>query len=79
MTMATFEPRSPPVIPTPENFLEGVIVTKCDMIFCVPSFTEVCFKYEHSCHELIDSLTQAWIRSPENLPELPSLRTIVSN
>nr|WGM49229.1 carboxylic acid reductase [Boreostereum vibrans] len=40
MIMACFKPTSPPAIPTPESYLEGIIRTKSEMAFCVPSFVE---------------------------------------
>src|SRR5882762_5033859 len=57
MTVAAFKPTSPPVIPTPETFLEQIVAMKCDIIICVPSFIEVCSKYERlptSSRTLVD-------------------------
>lgn len=41
MIMAVFKPASPPVISTPEAYLEGIIRTKSEVVFCVPSVIEV--------------------------------------
>ena len=35
-----FQPCSPPVVPTPEAFLDSFYSTKSEMLFCVPSFVE---------------------------------------
>ncbi|KAK0190058.1 hypothetical protein F5146DRAFT_1139593 [Armillaria mellea] len=35
-----FPPRFPPIVPTPERVMEGIIATKCTIVFCVPHFYE---------------------------------------
>ncbi len=39
--MAVFPPENPPIVPTPERVMEGIIATKCTIVFCVPHFYEV--------------------------------------
>lgn len=41
MIVATFKPSSPPTFPTAESVFEGVVVSKSQLICCVPSFVEV--------------------------------------
>jgi len=41
MIMGIYKPMSPPVVPTPESYLEGIVATKSDTLFCVPYFVEV--------------------------------------
>jgi hypothetical protein len=43
LVLSAFEPKSPPTIPTPENHFRAAKATGSDIIFCVPSFIEVCF------------------------------------
>ncbi|KAF8488261.1 acetyl-CoA synthetase-like protein [Gautieria morchelliformis] len=38
--LGSFEPTVPPTNPTPESVLKGIIDTKSDIVFCVPSFVE---------------------------------------
>ncbi|THH15905.1 hypothetical protein EW146_g4648 [Bondarzewia mesenterica] len=40
LIMGVFKPSSPPVVPTPERYLEGIKATKSEVLFCVPSFVE---------------------------------------
>ncbi|GBE89735.1 acetyl-CoA synthetase-like protein [Sparassis crispa] len=35
-----FKPASPPVVPTPELFLDAIVATGCNIAFAVPSFVE---------------------------------------
>lgn len=37
-----FKPCTPPVVPTPEVFLDSVVATRSEMIYGVPAFIEVC-------------------------------------
>lgn len=39
--MAAFEPKSPAVVPTPDNLFKAAVATNSDVIFCVPAFIEV--------------------------------------
>lgn len=36
-----FKPSTPPVLPTPEVFLDSVVATRTEIVYCVPSFIEV--------------------------------------
>ncbi|KAI0712724.1 acetyl-CoA synthetase-like protein [Cerioporus squamosus] len=40
MTIACFRPTLPPIIPTPDSLLDGIISCKCDSAFSVPSMVE---------------------------------------
>ncbi|RPD63492.1 acetyl-CoA synthetase-like protein [Lentinus tigrinus ALCF2SS1-6] len=40
LTVACFRPTLPPVIPTPDSLLDGIISCKCDAAFSVPSMIE---------------------------------------
>lgn len=40
--MAVFNPANKPGIPTPEALMAAIIATKCNYVFSVPSFIEVC-------------------------------------
>ncbi|KAI0314196.1 acetyl-CoA synthetase-like protein [Amylostereum chailletii] len=40
LVMACFKPCNPPVIPTSDVFLSAVDSTRCEIVFCVPSFVE---------------------------------------
>ena len=42
LTVSCFKPTLPPVIPTPDTLLNGMIACKCDVAFSVPSLIEVC-------------------------------------
>ncbi|KAI0040339.1 acetyl-CoA synthetase-like protein [Auriscalpium vulgare] len=44
VVLAVFKPSSPPVLPTPENYLEAALATQSSMLYCVPSFVEAWFK-----------------------------------
>ncbi|KAI0758786.1 acetyl-CoA synthetase-like protein [Fomes fomentarius] len=35
-----FKPSTPPVLPTPEVFLDSVVATRTEIVYCVPSFIE---------------------------------------
>ena len=41
LTVSCFKPTLPPVIPTPDTLLNGIIACKCDVAFSVPSLIEV--------------------------------------
>ncbi|OBZ74338.1 4-chlorobenzoate--CoA ligase [Grifola frondosa] len=43
MIIGVFKPSIPPVIPTPENYIEGIMATDTKVLFCVPSFVEAWF------------------------------------
>ena len=36
-----FKPCTPPVVPTPEVYLDSVVATRSEMIYGVPAFIEV--------------------------------------
>ncbi|KAK0492011.1 NRPS-like enzyme [Armillaria luteobubalina] len=57
VTIAVFPPETPPVVPTPERVMEGIIATKCTIVFCVPHF------YEAWAHDqaAVEALTKATI------------------
>ncbi|PBK80318.1 hypothetical protein ARMGADRAFT_1092334 [Armillaria gallica] len=38
MTIAVFSPENPPIVPTPERVMEGIITMKCTIVFCVSHF-----------------------------------------
>ncbi|KAI9058660.1 acetyl-CoA synthetase-like protein [Trametes sanguinea] len=40
VTLAMFKPRTPPVVPTPEVYLDSLIATRSEIAYCVPSFVE---------------------------------------
>ncbi|OSD00720.1 acetyl-CoA synthetase-like protein [Trametes coccinea BRFM310] len=35
-----FKPSTPPIVPTPEIFLESVVETRTEVVYCVPAFIE---------------------------------------
>ncbi|KAI0350560.1 acetyl-CoA synthetase-like protein [Trametes cingulata] len=35
-----FEPKTPPVVPTPEVFLDSLVATRSEIVYCVPAFIE---------------------------------------
>lgn len=39
--LATFRPQSPAIIPSPNTVFDGIVATKSDVAFGVPSFIEV--------------------------------------
>lgn len=39
--LATFEPKAPAHVLTPETLIAGAQATNCDLIWCVPAFIEV--------------------------------------
>ena len=78
--MGCYKPSSPPVLATPENYLEAVIASKSSVLFTVPSFVEVGATYLPPALTLPDVLrypAQAWLKNPTNLPAMKSLRAIV--
>ncbi|KAJ7665037.1 acetyl-CoA synthetase-like protein [Mycena polygramma] len=46
MIIGVFRPSSPPVAPTPKNYLDGIIATESKILLCVPSFVEAWFTDE---------------------------------
>ncbi|KAJ7618680.1 hypothetical protein FB45DRAFT_755992 [Roridomyces roridus] len=40
MVVSVLPPISPPVLPTPERVLNDAVATKCNILYCVPSFLE---------------------------------------
>ncbi|KAK0463970.1 uncharacterized protein EV420DRAFT_1638889 [Desarmillaria tabescens] len=40
LAVSTFEPRSPAILPTPENLFDSARTVQSDVVFCVPSFIE---------------------------------------
>ncbi|PBK64722.1 acetyl-CoA synthetase-like protein [Armillaria solidipes] len=57
VTIAVFPPENPPIVPTPERVMEGIIATKCTIVFCVPHF------YEAWAHDpaAVEALTKSTI------------------
>ncbi|PBK87982.1 acetyl-CoA synthetase-like protein [Armillaria gallica] len=57
VTIAVFPPENPPIVPTPERVMEGIIATKCTIVFCVPHF------YEAWAHDpaAVEALTKATV------------------
>ncbi|KAF8873111.1 acetyl-CoA synthetase-like protein [Infundibulicybe gibba] len=45
ITMATFRPASPAIIPTPHAVLEGMVECRASFLICVPSFLEAWSKH----------------------------------
>ena len=41
LTLTVFEPKVPPVLPSPDSVIKAVADTQSDYVFCVPSFIEV--------------------------------------
>ena len=78
MVIGIYKPTSPPVVPTPENYLEGIVATKSTVLLCVPSFVEVRLSREQLIGNSWILIAQAWFRNPDNLPALRSLSAIVS-
>ena len=52
VTLVVFKPSNPPVTPTPEAFLESILTTECDMLFCVPAFIEAWAKNKEDIEKL---------------------------
>lgn len=46
--VASFKPRTPYAIPTPDNVLSSAIATKCNVVMCVPAFVEVRFVFNNA-------------------------------
>ncbi|OBZ65541.1 2-succinylbenzoate--CoA ligase, chloroplastic/peroxisomal [Grifola frondosa] len=44
MIIGVFKPSLPPVIPTPGNYIEDILATNSEVVFCVPSFIEAWFR-----------------------------------
>ncbi|OBZ65571.1 Polyketide synthase HetM [Grifola frondosa] len=44
MIIGVFKPSFPPVIPTPGNYIEDILATNSEVVFCVPSFIEAWFR-----------------------------------
>lgn len=42
VTISAFEPKSPVPVPTPDALFKAAVATNSDIIFCVPTFIEVC-------------------------------------
>ncbi|KAI0743085.1 acetyl-CoA synthetase-like protein [Daedaleopsis nitida] len=40
-TWSMFKPCTPPVFPSPDAFLDSLVATKCEIVYCVPAFVEV--------------------------------------
>ncbi|KAK0201251.1 NRPS-like enzyme [Desarmillaria ectypa] len=57
VTIAVFRPENPPIVPTPGRVLEGIVATKCTLVFSVPHF------FEAWAHDLaaVDVLTRATV------------------
>ena len=41
LVISTFEPNSPPQLPTPEGLYQSAKASDTDIVFCVPAFLEV--------------------------------------
>ena len=52
-TFALYKPMNPPVIHTPANFLVSWVADKCNIVFCVPAFIEVCRGLPHRAPSLV--------------------------
>lgn len=50
-----FKPSNPPVIPSPEAFLESWLATDSTMLFCVPAFVEA-WAHDPNSVELLKKL-----------------------
>ena len=35
-----FKPNNPPIVPTPDAFMDSIVATRSEMIFCYPSYVE---------------------------------------
>ncbi|PBK96038.1 acetyl-CoA synthetase-like protein [Armillaria gallica] len=42
LVVGVFEPKTPAILPTPDKLFASAKATSSDLIFCVPSFVEVC-------------------------------------
>ena len=77
MVLGVYKPSSPPVIPTPESYLEEALATNSSIIYCVPSFVEVRWMIVQNTVSAKSDLSQAWFREPSNIPAIKSFRAIV--
>ncbi|THH28009.1 hypothetical protein EUX98_g6169 [Antrodiella citrinella] len=41
VVLVTYKPQVPAVTPTPENFIQSIVATKCEAVVCVPIFLEI--------------------------------------
>lgn len=55
MVIAVFEPRDPPMTPSPDELLKGVSREECTILPCVPSFLE-CWASDSHAVEILKSL-----------------------
>lgn len=42
VTLSNFAPKEPPVVATSENLFQSAVACHARLIFCVPTFLEVC-------------------------------------
>ncbi|KAI6141025.1 hypothetical protein BKA82DRAFT_4205845 [Pisolithus tinctorius] len=56
MVIAVFEPRDPPMTPSPDELLKGVSREECTILPCVPSFLEVNWASDSHAVEILKSL-----------------------
>ncbi|KAJ7127122.1 acetyl-CoA synthetase-like protein [Mycena epipterygia] len=66
MAIGVFIPSSPPIAPTPKNYLDGIIATDSKILFCVPSFVEAWFTDETAIPVLKSLRTILYAGAPLN-------------
>ncbi|ETW75335.1 hypothetical protein HETIRDRAFT_461285 [Heterobasidion irregulare TC 32-1] len=64
MTLAVFKPAIPVMIPNPHNFLESVVATRSNMVFCVPSYIEAWQKDPRAVSHLAKLKRLLWCGGP---------------
>jgi hypothetical protein len=45
VTLSNFAPKEPPVVATSENLFQSAVACRARLIFCVPTFLEVCMAH----------------------------------
>lgn len=46
LVVSSLEPKSPAPVPTPDALFKAAKATSSDIVFCVPSFIEVCRQFQ---------------------------------
>ncbi len=79
MTWTMFKPSWPAVLPTPETFLDSLIATRSEIVYCVPAFIEVSARFVPQACRVVtrNPFLQAWAQNPDNMEKIRTLRAMV--
>ena len=77
--LTSFRPKVPATLPSPDAVFQGAFDTKSDIIFCVPSFVEVCFDSSRVEKASDRNHIQLWSKNPGCVAHLATVKAVVGS